>query len=493
MASLYDSVLQKLGELSDLGNISSLMHWDMEVMMPPKGAQARGEQLSTIAALMHRMGTTKELGDDLKKLADDSSLDEDQQKLVEEALYSYNRSTKLPEDFVRDFTEKKTASYHAWTKARKADDFSIFAPHLNTLVDYSIQKAEYFGYEDSPYDALLEDYERGMRANKIEQLFTPLAERLRGIVSKVVAQSIDKPTWPIGDWSEDAQREATKEIVSAFGYDFEAGRLDLAPHPFCTNFDLNDVRITSRFEDHLFGLLYSSIHETGHALYEQGFDPKWRRTPLADAPSLGIHECNSRLWENIVARSPEFWQWASGVMKKHFPNKLDDKSPEDFYEAVTQVAPSLIRVEADEVTYNLHVIIRFEIEKALLEGDLKADDVPTVWNEKYKHYLGVTVPSNQDGCLQDIHWSEGYFGYFPTYTLGNLYSAQVMNQAEKEIPDLKKKYAEGQFLELRNWLQEKIHQVGSKKLTPEIMKDITGRDVEIDSFLTYLESKYIKQ
>ncbi len=493
LSTKLDELRTRLEEIYDLKGITCLLEWDMEVLMPPKGAEARGRQMSTLAAIAHRRATDPALGTLLDELSDDDSLLPDDKLMVAEAQHDFRRATCLPEAFVREQTEAHSNGYSTWTEARRANDFAAFKPALERNVELARRAADYFGYEQSPYDALLDHYERGMTAARLRALFGPLATSLKDLVARI-ASSPSKPdvSWLDGTtWNLPAQEKFSHRVLKDMGYDFDAGRLDVAPHPFCTNFDLADVRITSRyFEDMPFSSLQSAMHEGGHALYEQGFDPDYRGTPISDAPSLGIHECNSRMWENMIGRSLPFWRHYIGVFREHFPGQADAITADQAYAAVNQVAPSLIRVEADECTYNLHVIIRFEIECDLIEGRLAVGDLPDAWNAKYKEYLGIDVPNDANGCMQDVHWSAGLLGYFPTYTLGNLYAAQIFEKILADMPDLWANVESGKLLGLREWLREHIHLVGRRKMAPEIVETITGKAPDSAAFLRYLETKF---
>ncbi|MDX1971793.1 MAG: carboxypeptidase M32 [Candidatus Sumerlaeia bacterium] len=487
-----DAFRTKLHELHDLEMIQSLLHWDMEVMMPGKGVTARGEQLTTLSALAHQLHTSEEFGRLLSEAEQQSGLSKEEQLLLAEARYDFDRSRKLPESYVRELSDARTASYHAWTKAKRENDFSQFEPFLTRNVELARQGAELLGYADHPYDALLESYERGMTTRQIDALFTPLAAELKQLLTEILSRPLPDSSWIKGEWNTEAQKQFTERVLAELGYDFEAGRLDFAPHPFCTHFDIDDVRITTRNEDTVFGLFLSSLHEMGHALYEQGLDKTWRRTPLSQAPSLGIHECNSRLWENMVGRSLPFWERYTPILKNLYNDaRLADKRPEDFAAAASFVAPSLIRVDADEVTYNLHIVIRYELEKALIEGTLAVKELPQAWNAKYQEYLGVAVPSDAQGCMQDIHWSEGIFGYFPTYTLGNLYAAQVMEKIRSEQPDLDSQIRHGNTRTILEWLRKHIHKRGRKAQAPVIIAEATNQELSSEAFLRYVRGKYL--
>lgn len=492
-APQFDALRQRLAEIYHLAGIAALLEWDFEVMMPPKAAATRGDQMATLHARLHRETTDPEIGQLLDALEKDAaSLTEDEAACVREARYDYDRATKLPERLVRELAKAQAEGYTAWEKARAASDFALFRPALERVLELTLESAERFGYKDSPYDALLEKYERGMTAKALRPLFAGLAENQKDLVARITASGHQPDTsWITGTWSREGQERVGRDVLAAMGFDFDGGRLDTAPHPFCTDFGPGDVRLTTRYhEDDPLSALYSSMHEAGHGLYEQGFDLKWSGTPLALAAGLGIHECNSRLWENVVGRSRAFTRFVLPRFRKAFPGRLDAVSEEQWHAAANRVEPSLIRVEADECTYNLHVVIRFEIEVDLIEGRLAVADVPERWNALYREYLGVDVPDAARGCLQDVHWSHALFGYFPTYALGNLYAAQIFEVFLQEHPDFWSDVEEGRFLTLREWLRERIHLVGRRRLGPETVRAISGRAPEPGPYLRYLEEKY---
>lgn len=487
-----NSFREALGQVIDLNAAISLLHWDMEVSMPPKGADARGQQLATLSALAHRQFTAPQFGDQLAQLSDADELTADEAKLVAETLYDYDRATRLPESFVKKFAEEQSKAYQAWTAAREKSDFKAFEPHLKIVIDLLREKADLMGYEGSPYNALLEDYERGMTAEQLQPIFKDLATKQSALVERIV-NAPDQPdtAWTDREWDTQDQWDFTLQVLEDMGYDFEAGRQDKSVHPFTTNFDLYDVRVTTRVHPReLFSALTGSIHEGGHALYEQGFRAEDQRTTLAQSPSLGVHESQSRMWENMIGRSLPFWEHYAPAIQKQFPGQLDGITPEQFYRAINIVDPSFIRVEADECTYNLHIILRFEIEVALIEGTLQVADIPEVWNAKMKQYLGLDVTDDAMGCLQDIHWSHGSIGYFPTYALGNLYAAQLFAAIGEAIPDLWDPVGKGDFTLLLGWLRENVHQHGRRKTAVEIVRDATGREPASDAYLAYLEAKY---
>lgn len=483
---------QKLGEISDIHNAIALLQWDQETYMPPKGAEARSWQLATLSALKHRLFTAESLGNLLHALhARSDALEPADAKLVEVTRDDYARATKLPEDFVHTFAAEQSHALEVWAEARRKSDFALFRPNLETLLRLARQKAEYFGYDDSPYDALVDEFERGMTTAELKRIFGGLAARQGDLVERIVNAGRPALPWLAGKWEESAQWAFSLRVLEDMGYDFDAGRQDKSLHPFSIYFDTRDVRVTTRLsEEALFSSLMSSIHEGGHALYMQGHADSDRRTPLCDAPSLGMHESQSRMWENIIGRSLPFWRHYLPVMRTYFPGRLDGLTPEDLYAAVNLVEPSLIRVEADECTYNLHIIIRFELEVALIEGSLAVNDIPEAWNAKVKQYLGLEVPDDAQGCLQDIHWAHGAFGYFPTYALGNLYGAQLFEAMLEQIPGLWDAVGEGGFTPILAWLREHVHGHGRRKLAHELIRDVTGREPSPEPYLTYLESRF---
>jgi len=488
-----DRLKARLGEVSDINSAVSLLHWDQEVFMPPKAAEGRGQQLATLSGLAHRLFTDAEIGQMILQLMDKGDLSGDDAKLVSEAAYDYNQATKVPEAFVQKFAIAQSKAYEAWVAAREASDFKTFQPHLETMVSLLREKADLLGYEGSPYNALLGEYERGMTAEELKTIFGDLAPRQGALVDRIVNASQQPDlAWLDQEWDPDTQWDISMDVLRDIGYDFDAGRQDRSVHPFTINFDTKDVRVTTRIHPkELFSGLTGSIHEGGHALYEQGFLDKDRRTVLGQAISLGIHESQSRMWENMIGRSQPFWNRYASRLQVAYPGQLDEQGPEDFYRAINHVAPTFIRVEADECTYNLHVIIRFEIELALIEGNLTVAEVPEAWNAKMKQYLGLDVTDDANGCLQDIHWSHGSMGYFPTYALGNLYAAQLFETIESAIPELWLQVEAGDFAPLLGWLRTNVHEVGRRQTAVELIESVTGKAPSADAFMRYLEGKYL--
>ncbi|MDP8246105.1 MAG: carboxypeptidase M32 [Candidatus Hinthialibacter antarcticus] len=482
---------RRIGEIKDISASLSVLHWDQEVFMPPKAAAGRGQQLSTLSSIAHRMATDDELGALLEDL-DQAGLEGDDATLVSETLHDYKREKKLPESFVREFSLLQSQAYEAWVKARKDSNFPTFQPLLEKVVDKLKQRADLMGYEGSPYNALLEDYERGMTAEALKPIFADLAQRQSAIVERIAnAPSQPDVKWLDQTWDADKQWDVSMQVIRDLGYDLDAGRMDKSVHPFTTDFGQRDVRITTRVSDEEpFSCLTGAIHEAGHALYEQGFRDEDERTTLAEAISLGIHESQSRMWENLIGRSLPFWKRYAPLMQRAFPNELKGICAEQMCAAINQVQPTFIRVEADECTYNLHVVLRFELELDLIEGRLAVKDIPDAWNAKIKDYLGLDVTDDAMGCLQDIHWSHGSMGYFPTYALGNLYASQMFETIEKDIPDLWSHVEQGEFAPLLTWLRENVHRVGRRMTAPQLIKHITGDDLSSEPFIRYLNKKF---
>ncbi|MBI3969203.1 MAG: carboxypeptidase M32 [Chloroflexi bacterium] len=485
-------LLQLNREAQTLGSVGAVLHWDQETMMPPKAVAARAEQLSLLAAVTHQKATLDEIGDLLETLrgpAEAGELDPVGRANVREIRRSYERRKKLPTELVAELARVQSLSQEAWVKARATSAFDEFAPWLERILDLQRQVADRIGYTTERYDALLDEYEPGVHASDLEPLFAKLREALVPIVRGIAAAP--EPRALTGEFPVEKQRELGLSVAKAMGFDFDAGRLDISVHPFCTSFHPSDVRLTTRYSPtDVTGSLFGTMHETGHGLYEQGLDAEHAWTPVGGTSSLGIHESQSRLWENQVGRSRAFWSHWYPKLIATFPEALGKVSLDDYYRAINCVKPSFIRVEADEVTYNLHILLRFEIERALFDGQLAVSDLPKTWNAKMVEYLGVEPPDDAHGVLQDVHWSFGLFGYFPTYTLGNLYAAQLFAAAGRAMPDLDEQIARGELLPLREWLRVNLHQKGQLLLPPDLLKEATGESLKVEYFITYLREKF---
>ena len=496
-----------LREAAHLGSVQALLGWDQETYMPDKGVEARAEQNAVIAGLIHERMTSDALGDLISACEADDAVTSDPAshaaRTIHEIRRTYDKKRTLPGSLVRAFAQTGARAQHAWKDARASDNFKAFEPHLKAMMDLSRQKAECYGvpaFASGPfagkgelYDALLDDYEPGACAAEIDAVFKPLRSELSDLV-KELSDSGNRPDDSVLGVRvpEAAQHAFGIEVITQLGFDMKAGRLDTTTHPFCSGFSDGDTRLTTRYrEQHFTDALYGTMHECGHGLYEQGLpkNPAVFGLPVSESISLGIHESQSRMWENMVGRSPEFWQWALPVANKHFGGALKGVDAGTMYRAVNTSTPSLIRVEADESTYNLHVMIRFGIERALISGDLAVSDLPGEWNKAYKDLLGVDVPDNARGCLQDVHWSFGLVGYFPTYTLGNLYSAQFWETIRRDVPGVESGFANGEFAPLLGWTRDKIHRHGRLYRAGELCEMVTGRPLSPEPLLDYLRTK----
>ena len=492
-----ETLKNRLREIAYFTSISAILHWDQEVHMPKKAIEYRAKTMAEISAIIHQKFTALDhdkLLTNLKNEIPEGKYSDEEESLILECWRDYSLETKLPEDHVRAVSELSSKAHHYWIEARKQSDFSLFLPCLEKTIALQKKTAEYLGYEKSPYDALLDIYEPGMTTEKALVILNDVKDFLVPFLAKIKKSKIKIDSKKLfGKFPIDEQIVFNRFVAEKLGYDLDAGKIDASTHPFTITFHQTDVRITTRYktEDVLYSL-GSTIHETGHALYEQGLIGNDFGTPLGQAISLGIHESQSRMWENNIGKSLEFWKYFYPKLQKAFPVPYKKVPLQEFYSIINKVTPSLIRTEADEVTYNLHIILRFEIEKELIEGTLLAKDAPKVWNEKMKKYFGVTVPNDRLGILQDVHWSGGSFGYFPTYSFGNLYSAQFYAAMLKDIPDLTIRFAKGDFVAAREWLRKKIHVHGKRYTASELVLEVTGEPLSSKYFQDYLTEKYSK-
>ncbi|MFN3265601.1 MAG: carboxypeptidase M32 [Deinococcales bacterium] len=482
-----------LGEISDLTAIGQLVSWDRETQMPKGAAASRATQLATMARLLHEKNTAPRLRELLlalePSLSNEDSLDG---ALIRLLRLDMDRKSKLPSDFVAEFAAAKSLSGSVWEAARHQNDWAAFLPHLQKMFDYARRAADLYGFDSHPYDALLPDYDPGLKTADIKTIFAdvrtftvPLLEKIKA-AGENVDYSILTRHYPIA-----AQRAFGLEVAQAFGYDLHHGRLDVAAHPFATSFSKDDVRITTRFDEHYFPMaFYGMLHEAGHAMYEQNTADELRRTPLARGAWSTVHESQSRLWENLVGRSNGFWQFWFERAQKHFPAALHDVDAATMYRLVNRVRPSLIRVEADELTYNLHIMLRFELELAVFEEKLKVAQLPEAWNAKMQEYLGITPPDYASGVMQDIHWSAAMFAYFPTYSLGNILSVQLFEKASAQMGDLDAMFARGEYQPLLHWLRHAVLRYGKTYLPPELIVQATGKPLNAAPYLGYLERKF---
>lgn len=490
--SAYDELLERLRDIDLIGQIGGLVSWDQEVLMPPKAASLRAEQLAWISKTGHQRLTNPRIGKLLDKLETTDNLDDVQAANVRLARESYDKATKLPTEFVEEMAKHRSKAQISWSEARAKDDFSIFRDDLAKSIDLARRKADYLGYDELRYDALLDIYESGLTVARVDPLFAGLRDDVAPLI-KAVVESGNRPdiSWvEDNSWEQPGQEALSQGVSEAIGFDFSAGRRDASTHPFCGGPNPDDVRWTTRYsESDPFGSLYGSMHETGHGTYEQGRRRDLDFQPAGEANGLGVHESQSRLWENQVGRSREFCEWALPLWQKHFPQNMDGVDSETLWQAVNLVEPSLIRVEADEATYNVHIMIRYELEKKLIAGDLEIDDLPDAWDDMYEEFLGIRAPNRALGVLQDIHWSMGAFGYFPTYTLGNLYAAQLLAAAREDLPDHDEQMRRGEFTPLLDWMREHVHQRGSILEPADLIKEATGSPPSPDAFVDYLKDK----
>ncbi len=491
----YADLIRRVREASILGSCGSLLSWDESTYMPRQGSAYRGEQMGLLARLGHEMITAPIIGE-LLATVESSELvrnpESDAAANVREIRRSYDRYVKVPAELVEELARVTTRAQQAWRDARKASDFAAFRPHLETIVGLLRKKADAIGYRASRYDALLDEYEPGATAAEITSAFAALRAELVPLIA-AIANSGRKPNRDVllREFPVERQRLFGEGAAAAIGFDFDAGRLDETTHPFCSGIGPGDCRITTRYNvRHFNESFFGVLHEAGHGLYEQGLPPEHAGTPLGSACSLGIHESQSRLWENQVGRGRAFWEHFFPRAKQTFPQALRGVSLDDWMFAINDVQPSFIRVEADEATYNLHIILRFEIEQALLSGDLTVADVPGAWNEKFRQLLGLKVETDANGCLQDIHWSLGGLGYFPTYTLGNLYAAQLMEAARRDLPGLEDDFRGGNFTRLKGWLNDKVHRPGQRYRAGELCRRVTGAPLDHRPLIRYLRDKY---
>ncbi len=495
MTEKYQQLVTHLGDIHNLNMATALLQWDQQTQMPPGGAEARAAQMATLTRIAHEMFTgdpTARLLEEASHELDGAAYDSNEASMIRVVKQDYEDATKLPAEFVAEQTRVTALAHEVWAKARANNDFKSFQPTLERIYELARQQADYLGYTEHPYDALLDQYERGMTTAMVKQIFDGHKPQLVELIA-AIGRNADQVSDAVlrRDFDIDKQREFALEVVKTFGFDFERGRQDVAVHPFCTHFSRDDVRITTRFyPDFLNPALFGMMHEAGHGLYEMGSDPTLEGTPLAGGASLGVHESQSRMWENIVGRSRAFWSWALPKLQATFPAQLGNVDLDTFYRAINKVQRSFIRVEADEATYNLHIMLRFEIETEALAGQIKVADLPKIWNERFEAYLGIVPPTDTLGVLQDVHWSAGLIGYFPTYALGNLLSAQYYRKAIEQHPSIPDEIAEGKFDTLLNWLVEHIHQHGRKYTSDELTRRITGESIQSQDYIQYLQTKY---
>jgi len=496
VSDAYQQLCDYARETALLTSTAGVLQWDEETYLPPAGHAYRAEQTAYLAGLIHKRQTAPQVGEWLAALGSDGEGQDERAAVIRELSRDYDKKTKLPQTLVEELSRTASLGQQAWKAAREADDFSQFAPLLEKTIDLKRQEADAVGYDESPYDALLDDYEPGETAANLTRVLGGLREQLAPLVEKIAASDRRPPadilrrSYPI-----DRQVKFGEHAAAGIGFDFQAGRLDVTAHPFCGGGGPRDVRLTTRYDAQEFaGGFFSILHEAGHGIYEQGLPAESFGLPTGEAVSLGIHESQSRMWENLVGRSRAFWEFFYPQLVDTFGESLADVSPEAFYFAINESRPSLIRTESDEATYNLHIIVRFELEQALISGELSAAELPAAWNEKYREYIGIEPPNAADGVLQDVHWSAGLFGYFPTYALGNLYASQFFDRASQELStaggDLQQQFSRGEFQPLADWLRTNIHRHGRRYSATQLVERVTGKPLSHQPLMDHLNAKY---
>jgi carboxypeptidase Taq len=493
--SAYDRLCAHAREVALLSSTQSLLGWDERTKLPPDGAAYRAEQMSYLAGMIHKRETAPEMGEWLAVLAGSPLAADphgDYGADIANLRRDYDRKIKLPQTLVEELARLAVLGQQVWAEARKANDFARFQPLLERTVELKRQEAAAIGYDESPYDALLDEYEPGAKTSEVTRVLAALRDQLVPLVAEIAASSRRPNLEPLKRrFPLELQEQFGRSALEAIGYDFGAGRIDVTAHPFCTTLGPRDVRLTTRYDENFLpGAFFSTLHEAGHGMYEQGLPAERYGLPTGQAVSLGIHESQSRMWENLVGRSRAFWEHFFPPAQATFGAVLADVRLDDFYFAINDVRPSLIRTESDEATYNLHILVRFELEQALLVDELKVADLPSAWREKYRHYLGIEPPNDTDGVLQDVHWSSGAIGYFPTYTLGNLYASQLFEKAAQELGDLEAMFRRGEFLPLRNWLRTKVHSQGRRYPAAKLARGITGLPLSHEALLRHLRGKF---
>lgn len=468
----------------------SLTHWDMRTKIPKKGVTQRAEVVGFLSEKLHQLETSQKMKYFIEVLKNKTE-DEVIQKTLEACEESYERNRKIPHDEFKAYVMLQSRSEAVWQEAREKADFAMFQPYLEELVTYNKKFAEYWGYEDNIYDALLHNYEPGVTTKTLDKVFSELRVALSDLVKKIEASGAHPdPSVLTGHFPKEQQKAFTVDVLEQMGYDFSSGRLDETVHPFAIGLNLNDVRITTRYDENDFRMaVFGTIHEGGHALYEQNISQKLANTPLATGTSMGIHESQSLFWENFIGRNKSFWEAFYESFQTYAPQNFQHIPLDHFYRAVNEVKPSFIRIEADELTYPLHIMVRYELEKGLMNGDIQVKDLPELWNEMMHDYLGITPSTDREGVLQDIHWAGGDFGYFPSYALGYMYAAQLHNTLGNEI-NIDASIVKKDFHPISEWLTNNIHQYGKMKKPLELIEDVTKETLNPDYLIRYLTNKY---
>lgn len=495
LSEMRNGFLELVKRIKYYNDALAVLYWDLRTGAPRKGVPKRAEVIGMLSAEAFKLSVSAEMEEYLAYFDEPEnkvSLDHILKAIVNECRKEFDKYKKIPADKYKEYVILTSEAESVWEEAKNSNDFELFRPYLERIVDFNLEFIELWGYKDNKYNTLLNFYEPGMTVDKLDLIFDQLRSRIVPLVVKIKESPNQPEDGQLKQYFDIAkQEEFSLYILKQMGYDLEAGRLDESEHPFTMGITPGDVRITTHYYSNDFiSALMSSLHEGGHALYEQNISEELIGTPLCTGTSMGIHESQSRFWENIIGRSKNFWVRYYKELQNTFPEQLQHVSLDNFYRAINKVEPSLIRVEADEVTYNLHIMIRYEIEKALMNKEIKVSDLPRIWNEKMEEYLGITPPNNAKGVLQDVHWAGGSFGYFPTYALGNIYSAQLYNTARKEIKEFDTIVEKGELIKIKEWLSEKIHKHGKLLEPAEILKEVTGEEINPMYLTDYLENKY---
>jgi carboxypeptidase Taq len=496
MKESLDFIYREQKELSSFGGIAALLGWDQMTYMPPKGSEGRSEQLSLISRLVHERVTSETFYQHLKRLHEAQSRLTEKDRTVFKKLYrDVEKARKIPSAFVEKMAKTTSIAYAVWQRAREKDTFSLFAPHLEKIVDLQKQYCDYIKLPGHPYNSLLDEYEEGMTVDILQREFTLLRKQLVEILENIKASTVYQKQQPMKMTLDVTyQKKLCERLLTRLGLPLDRARLDVSAHPFTTSMGDDDVRFTTNYKrEAVLSSFFSTMHEAGHALYELGIlKGDYKYTVISDAPSLGIHESQSRFWENMIARSKPFWTYFTPVFQGIAPEVCKDTNTESWYRSVNQVRPSLIRVEADELTYCLHVILRFELELDLLDDTITVAELPGLWNQKMTDFLGVTPKTDREGVLQDMHWSGGDFGYFPTYAIGTIYASQLFKHLLKEHPTIQDEISKGNFLGIVNWLSKHVYEYGSLMTADEIIKKTCGEGLNSNVFITYLKEKYYR-
>jgi carboxypeptidase Taq len=488
--ALYQNYKGAMQKIADVRYSNAVLQWDQETYLPTGSAATRARQMATLSELAHQLSTDKKLHALLLDLKSSNDLSFIEKTNIDLSLEEFEKQQKFSSAFVRQMSEAISAAFYAWMDARKQNDFKVFVPALAQLVVLKKQEADLLGYEHHPYNAMLHEYEKSASVAMLDNLFASLSEPLAALLEKAKQLPIIDDSFLHQHYPKEQQWNWGMQLVKELGFDFNTGRQDISEHPFTTNFSSEDVRITTRIDEQDFtNMTWSCIHETGHALYEQGLSFEEYGLPSGEYTSLSIHESQSRLWENCVGRSENFWQHYLTVLKTYFPEQLMNVDVKGFYQSINKIQSSLIRTEADELTYHFHVQIRYELEKELIAGNCSVNDIPSIWNEGYAKKLGVIVPDDKRGCLQDVHWSHGSFGYFPTYSLGSFYAAQFFQQCKKELPNLENEIQNGNTNSLLRWLRKNIHLHGKTYNSEALCEKVTGEKLQVNYFIDYLSKK----